>query len=357
MSILSAASTSQPTLAPQTAGLLVLGLFAWTVTAIALAIRFQVFRPQRVIGPPRVPGAGSLATLIFVLFIALSTWMLSQAAYVGYKQAQWRHMGMKDIPKDISSLLTPGDFAILSTLPPMLGFAVLIGAGLLIGSGWLDGLGISLRKLGPGLLRGIIGFLIVGPIVFWALVALNYVYQKIGFEHPTEHVLLKSLGEARDNAAVILIGLGAAICAPLFEELLFRGHLQTLIRQLLMRLWAVRVPVSSPDPQLQPLPTRSDVTLAEAAAGVPPLLDYTRVDPTTRYALQLAAWHGWLAIFLTSLIFAMFHPLWMWPPIFVLSIGLGYIYERTGNLWAAITIHCLFNSLETVQYMLLMRGH
>jgi membrane protease YdiL (CAAX protease family) len=64
--------------------------------------------------------------------------------------------------------------------------------------------------------------------------------------------------------------------------------------------------------------------------------------------LQPKAWHGWLAILITSLAFALLHPAWSWPAIFVLAIGLGYLYERTGNLWAPITVHLLFNSLETL---------
>jgi len=42
----------------------------------------------------------------------------------------------------------------------------------------------------------------------------------------------------------------------------------------------------------------------------------------------------------------------MWPAIFCLAIGLGYAYERTGNLWTCITIHCLFNSVSTFIYLL-----
>ena len=46
------------------------------------------------------------------------------------------------------------------------------------------------------------------------------------------------------------------------------------------------------------------------------------------------------------------------PLIFLLSLGLGYIYERTGILWASITVHLLFNSTETLQYYLIaVRGH
>jgi hypothetical protein len=55
----------------------------------------------------------------------------------------------------------------------------------------------------------------------------------------------------------------------------------------------------------------------------------------------------WLAVALTSLIFGFLHPyLWMVVPLFLLSMCLGYIYQRTGNLWATITIHAVFNGVS-----------
>jgi membrane protease YdiL (CAAX protease family) len=33
-------------------------------------------------------------------------------------------------------------------------------------------------------------------------------------------------------------------------------------------------------------------------------------------------------------------------PLFLLSMCLGYIYQRTGNLWATITIHAAFNGVS-----------
>ena len=34
------------------------------------------------------------------------------------------------------------------------------------------------------------------------------------------------------------------------------------------------------------------------------------------------------------------------PTLFTLSLALGYIYERTGNLWAAVSLHAIFNSIN-----------
>ena len=70
-----------------------------------------------------------------------------------------------------------------------------------------------------------------------------------------------------------------------------------------------------------------------------------------RFPARNPVWQTWLAIVITSLLFAAVHPLWMWPPIFFLSLGLGYCYERTGNLWTSITVHCLFNSVSTFLYL------
>jgi membrane protease YdiL (CAAX protease family) len=351
------APASQP-INPEIAGGLFVGLVVWTAVAFVLAVRFGVFRRNSVDGPKRLPDSGGTLILTGILITGFVVWIIAQWTYIGYKQIQWKQQGIEVDPKAIMEVLSPKDFAILSTVPPMVALLVMVGAGMAVGRDWLDRLGFSLRKIPSGIASGIIGFLIIGPAIFWTLIALNAVYQWIHFEHPTEHVLLKSLGEAQDKLAAILIGVGAAVCAPLFEEFLFRGHVQTLIRQLLMQMSAKRAPV--PPAEGPPLPLISDLEVVPGSGGIvpdgPAPLAYHRVEPAP-LILQSAAWHGWLAILGTSLIFAMFHPAWMWPPIFVLSLGLGYVYERTGNLWAAITIHCLFNSMETVQYLLLIRGH
>ena len=55
----------------------------------------------------------------------------------------------------------------------------------------------------------------------------------------------------------------------------------------------------------------------------------------------------WAAVIATSVMFAIMHPFWSVPTIFLLSLCLGYAYERTGNLWIAIAMHATFNIVNT----------
>jgi membrane protease YdiL (CAAX protease family) len=58
----------------------------------------------------------------------------------------------------------------------------------------------------------------------------------------------------------------------------------------------------------------------------------------------------WAAIVLASAAFAGMHQWDQMAIIFLLSLGLGYVYERTGNLWAAIFLHMAFNGTELVTF-------
>jgi membrane protease YdiL (CAAX protease family) len=42
-------------------------------------------------------------------------------------------------------------------------------------------------------------------------------------------------------------------------------------------------------------------------------------------------------------------------PIFLLSLGLGYVYERTGNLWSAIFMHLFFNAAQFTLFLFAVR--
>ena len=62
----------------------------------------------------------------------------------------------------------------------------------------------------------------------------------------------------------------------------------------------------------------------------------------------------WLAVVITSVVFAIIHPLWTAPLIFLLSLCLGYAYERTGSLWVPIVMHAMFNTSSTLMFLLFM---
>ena len=64
-----------------------------------------------------------------------------------------------------------------------------------------------------------------------------------------------------------------------------------------------------------------------------------------------AHWPGararWAAILISSFLFALLHQPWMIQlPIFLLALALGYLYERTGNLWSCIFMHMFFNAAQ-----------
>jgi hypothetical protein len=109
-----------------------------------------------------------------------------------------------------------------------------------------------------------------------------------------------------------------------------------------------------------PPPVPVPVGAAPAMGEMPTAYESTApvhaVAPLMAYAPAPAppvptAWMGWAAIVLTSALFAVVHPLWTSPIIFFLSLGLGYVYERTGNLWAPMGLHAAFNVLSVVLYL------
>jgi membrane protease YdiL (CAAX protease family) len=176
------------------------------------------------------------------------------------------------------------------------GFLTLLSGGLLVRPNPLRHLGLSIRKLPRGLPLAALAMLAVMPIVQWTMFGSGLLWQALHLKHANKHDMLQILDKTADPRVKFLVVIGATLLAPLFEELFFRGHLQTLVRHITRRRW--------------------------------------------------------IGVFVASSLFASLHPWWSAPAIFVLSIGLGYVYERTGNLWASIFMHILFNSTSVVVELL-----
>jgi membrane protease YdiL (CAAX protease family) len=234
----------------------------------------------------------------------------------------------------------PGRMALASTVPSILAGAMMVLATLVLRPGGLGGLGLSPRQLGRGIVLGLIGSVIVVPLVFLAAQVTELLWQAMHYAHPKEHDLLRFMGDSHNLALTVVLIASAVLVAPVFEELLFRGHVQTLVTYALARLsgawhrvdlrrgFEIVVPGSSPDAPAAPEPPPARIPSAPAR---------------------------WASIFLTSLIFSSVHPAWTIPPIFVLAVCLGYAYERTGNLWAVMTMHAMFNTTSTVLYLAVLR--
>jgi hypothetical protein len=86
-----------------------------------------------------------------------------------------------------------------------------------------------------------------------------------------------------------------------------------------------------PNPYASPEPVNDILFIAEEAAAKPP-------PPS------------WIAIILSSLIFALLHfshgPSWI--PLLLFGAALGYVYQRTHSLWPSIIAHVLLNGTTMI---------
>lgn len=89
------------------------------------------------------------------------------------------------------------------------------------------------------------------------------------------------------------------------------------------------------------------IALSALAVIVAPLMEEVIYRGLVQSALVQALRLRWAAIVLTSAIFTLMHASAVEPhalvTLFVLSLAFGWVYERTGSLAAPITVHILFN--------------
>lgn len=284
----------------------------------------------------RIPAGQPAWYLAVVLCVAVTIWLAIPMVFGAVVTLRHLQAGSTTQPSMMD--FSPKEWAFLATVPPVAGLIALVAGDIAVGgSGLVWGLGFSIKKLPRGIKLGAVGAIILLPIVWFILqIIVGWLYELIGFKHPAEHELLLAMRDAQQIWVRVVLVLAAVLVAPLFEEMLFRAHLQTLIRRMVIR-WMQKSPAPPPLPIPEPV-----------SAPLP--LDYISANATAIEGNSLLA--TWIAIVITSILFALVHPMWMWPAIFCLAIGLGYAYERTGNLWTCITIHCLFNSVSTFIYLL-----
>lgn len=170
----------------------------------------------------------------------------------------------------------------------------------------LKGFGLNVRTIARDFAAAFVNLLTVWPLVMAAMIATIFLVefftsQKYQMER---HQELNLIVEHPQLPLRILIIVVAVILAPVLEELLFRGLFQTTIRSLF-----------------------------EIKSGL-------RHVPSSRI---------WLAIVISSFLFTLMHANpGHWPALFMLGIGMGYAYEKSGSLLQPIFIHALFNATTIV---------
>lgn len=378
MSILSAATT-QP--APT---ILVSALLFAVVAGVWVTIgnAAGVLNPRSVLGPRRIGPDESVGRLLLILILGAVAYLIVPNVYAGLRMmhahkpaatepASTQPEAPQVVPAPPPSpiALSGTEVVLVSTAAAAVAFVVLVSATALRRTDGLRRLGLTTQRFLPGVARGALGIILVLPIVYLASALTEAIWSALHKSHPAEHELLKILGESPSTWLKVAIAVSAVLVAPLAEETLFRGYLQTVIGVALAKLagedpardpedpspGGAGFPVLPPANELPPPPgmvqaSKIAVVVPTPGSNVPYVLPYDG-PPIPR-----AVWPRWVAIAITALLFALVHPWWMRPQIFCLAICLGYAYERTGNLWTNITIHALFNGMSVLLFLLLGAG-
>lgn len=162
----------------------------------------------------------------------------------------------------------------------------------------LKGFGLNFRALPRDLLTAPLYLLAVRPVMLVTITLTIRAAELVsGHDYQMQpHQQLELAAQHPQLALHILIFVVAVVIIPVFEELFFRGIIQTM------------------------------------------LLSYIQIKGK-----------AWIAIAITSVLFALMHEdLSHRPALFVLGACMGYAYEKSGSLWRPILIHAIFNATNII---------
>ena len=184
-------------------------------------------------------------------------------------------------------------YSSIALLEIILVFAMLFTARLFFARR-LRGFGFDWRTIGKDFKVAMINLLAILPIVTGLVIFVGFLGRLIAgddFQMQRNEGLTTIITYPQLSVRTVVF-VFAAVIAPVFEEILFRGLFQSMLRSVVGR--------------------------------------------------------AWLAVILTSVFFAMLHPWMHWPALFALSMCLGYAYEKSGSLFRPIFIHMLFNAISII---------
>jgi membrane protease YdiL (CAAX protease family) len=331
------------------AGLVAIIFLASSLAAWAWAIvRLASGRPLLPWSRPRlVPwGAWSIGGVI-ILYMAVQLLTVMAFGMVNH-----RVKGQRLDPRELMTLVAASNAVILLLVPAFLRATSRAG---------VDDLGFASPRPAADLWRGIVGWVMLTPVVNLVMVGLVKLLH-IRPRHPVEDLMKGGL----NGPVMLLTLLSAVVLAPAAEELLFRG----VLLGWLVKLWTGSKPTRGPQLEedvlfLDDLPVLTAVDYEDHRARIaqspwepslasiaPPRVE----DPPPEGPTGLALW---LPNVTASIVFAALHaPQWPAPiPLFFLSLGLGYLYIRTGNLLAPFTLHALFNGTSTAALFVSLWTH
>jgi len=196
----------------------------------------------------------------------------------------------------------------------------------------LEDLGLARFRLSD-MAFGILGCLFVMPITSILMIVLSR------FMKATPHKLIEAVQGDHSGMMALLAIFSAVVAAPIVEEMFFRG----VVLGWLHTLGSDARPSTPEEFVIEADPLRNSENPYNAPA--------TKVEPTSGNGWRrlLGMRGGWIVPnVLTSLVFAGLH-FQQWPApiaLFPLSLMLGYLYQRTGSLFASMAMHATFNGIN-----------
>jgi membrane protease YdiL (CAAX protease family) len=321
-----APATPAPTTQPSASALALGFVVLWLLVALLVSKIIRIFDRRSIAGPDRLGHEVSVWWLLAAQFGAYAIGVLAGAGV--YKQLK--------ADEDVKEL-------ILTAVVAAVAVPSLIACVSAFGGKRLVTLGLSPRRLPAGLAAGLLCAFILYPMVMAMSELTTIVMNWLHLPEPKAHEILQSLANWHDPWLITLALVVAIVVAPVFEEIAFRGVLQTCLVRLFSWLFEKREP-SPPVPVPSPTMIDGGETAVLAYESPPVVVPPARTkSPAVR----------WAAVLVTAAVFAGVHRVpAFFPPLFVLAVGLGYAYERTGNLWVSMTTHALFNSLQIVLFLM-----
>lgn len=172
----------------------------------------------------------------------------------------------------------------------------------------LEGFGLSAKTIIKDFFIAFVNLLSVWPLLLAAII-LTMFFGKLVWGpdfYLEQHEELELITTYSQMSLRVLVVITAVIVAPVLEEMLFRGLIQTMIRSL------IEIRSSKLEFRYRP----------------------------------------WLAILISSGLFTMVHMnMGHWPALFILAMCLGYSYEKSGSLLRPIFIHSIFNSVAIISVL------
>lgn len=302
------------------------------------------YEPRR-----RVPwGAVDLALAIFLLYstVLVSRQLLAWTYGIG-------------VAADPASL-TPREQALVilaASIASALTVATVVVAIVLHTCSTERDLGVSFRHIRRDVGLGVMAFMMLAPPVL----AIQSLLVRFW---PSAHPLIELVKEQPDAQRFAIVGFAAVLVAPLVEEFMFRVLLQGWLEKLSkfqgprehLLLGTPRLPTVADEAATQIVEDRAN---KDANPYLPPQLEYELAAPNVEYRGDKDARPTIWPILVSAALFSLVHfshgPDWV--ALFVLAIGLGYLYQRTHRVLPGIVVHFLLNAWSVTWLVLDAYGY